>query len=462
MLLRRWEAVRGPRRRRDLAAGEGPGGPGLGDSHRPGVGWCHRPGPPASGDGRSGAGVRRPGRIGRWPGRRACATCRGPGRPVRQPQQAAGQAPTAHHVERPVVPAAHQTRAHRDVQQRDDRQQHSAAPLQVGQEKKGCTAVADGGGGRVARGIETGLARQRTGRSRPVEERLERDDEGGDRGHGERGGQRRQPPTGHAPAPPEPGCVTDRGHQYGQRHHCVAQIGKEPGGGGREGGRTGNGTVQPPVELAQRTTRGHLPRTQPQQCGETAQSEEPERHGRKTERSGSEDDRATSEHHGRTGSSRRPRNRGGGSGAAAGIGVPHAPGGLGRAAIRSVRRSGARGSSGVPDGTAAPMLGKHRLGVARSSLRAGYFSHLQKRYGSYAPCDRWITHPSSASHIFFTMLGSAFTPLPAPLGVQAGSLMPAPVGVPADPMRTPAGRNGASRVGRVGTGCHGRRRAQGQ
>ena len=55
------------------------------------------------------------------------------------------------------------------------------------------------------------------------------------------------------------------------------------------------------------------------------------------------------------------------------------------------------------EGTAGSELGKRRLGIARSPLRAGCFSHLQKPYGSEAPPDSRITRPPSAPHIFFTL-----------------------------------------------------------
>ncbi|GGU45538.1 hypothetical protein GCM10010211_06760 [Streptomyces albospinus] len=96
------------------------------------------------------------------------------------------------------------------------------------------------------------------------------------------------------------------------------------------------------------------------------------------------------------------RNRGGGSGTAALTGVPRAPGGLGRADIRSVRIPGAIGSGVVREGTARSKPGKRRPGVTRSPLRAGCFSHLPKPYGTgSAPVSR-ITWPPLPPHIFFT------------------------------------------------------------
>ncbi|GGN50910.1 hypothetical protein GCM10012285_40330 [Streptomyces kronopolitis] len=86
-------------------------------------------------------------------------------------------------------------------------------------------------------------------------------------------------------------------------------------------------------------------------------------------------------------------------------GVPRAPGGMGRADIRSVRIPGvpcARGSGVVREGTAWPELGKRRPGVARSPLRAGCFSHLQKPYGTGTAPDSRITRPPWPPHIFFT------------------------------------------------------------
>ncbi|GAA3390243.1 hypothetical protein GCM10017752_18030 [Streptomyces roseoviridis] len=91
--------------------------------------------------------------------------------------------------------------------------------------------------------------------------------------------------------------------------------------------------------------------------------------------------------------SRPPRNRGGGSGAVVVTGLPRAPGGVGRAAIRSVRSSGAQGSSGVREGTVRAGLGR---------LRPGCFSHLRKPYGTRKGTDSRIAIPPSAPHSFFT------------------------------------------------------------
>ncbi|GHG05396.1 hypothetical protein GCM10018791_17270 [Streptomyces zaomyceticus] len=91
--------------------------------------------------------------------------------------------------------------------------------------------------------------------------------------------------------------------------------------------------------------------------------------------------------------SRPPWNRGGGSRAAEGIGSPRAPGGVGRAAVRSVRSPGARGSGGVRDGTVWAGLGR---------LRPGCFSHLQKPYVREEGTDSRKRIPPSAPHRVFT------------------------------------------------------------
>ncbi|CUM38125.1 hypothetical protein BN2537_5215 [Streptomyces venezuelae] len=91
--------------------------------------------------------------------------------------------------------------------------------------------------------------------------------------------------------------------------------------------------------------------------------------------------------------SRPPWNRGGGSRAAEGIGLPRAPGGVGRAAIRSVRSPGARSSSGVRRGAVWAGLGM---------LRPGCFSHLQKPYAREEGADSGMGIPPSAPHRVFT------------------------------------------------------------
>ncbi|GGN76726.1 hypothetical protein GCM10011579_058170 [Streptomyces albiflavescens] len=75
---------------------------------------------------------------------------------------------------------------------------------------------------------------------------------------------------------------------------------------------------------------------------------------------------------------RPPRNRGGSSEAAVLIGMPRAPGGLGRATVRSVRRTGAGSSGCVREGTTRAKLGRPRPGVTHSPLWAGCISHLGK------------------------------------------------------------------------------------
>ncbi|BDM71892.1 hypothetical protein HEK616_53790 [Streptomyces nigrescens] len=148
---------------------------------------------------------------------------------------------------------------------------------------------------------------------------------------------------------------------------------------------TGDAPPEPLVVRAQRTVRRHLPG----EHGEQQRAEE--QHGPSGERARKK--------------VRPPRNRGGGSEAAALTGVPRAPGGMGRADIRSVRIPGAplaRGTGFVREGTAWPEPGKRRPGVARSPLRAGCFSHLQKPYGTGSGPDSRITRPPSAPHIFFT------------------------------------------------------------
>ncbi|GAA2462958.1 hypothetical protein GCM10010433_77020 [Streptomyces pulveraceus] len=54
------------------------------------------------------------------------------------------------------------------------------------------------------------------------------------------------------------------------------------------------------------------------------------------------------------------------------------------------------------EGTARTALGKLRPGIARSPLRAGCFSHLQKPYGRRWGTDSGKRIPPSAPHTFFT------------------------------------------------------------
>ena len=99
---------------------------------------------------------------------------------------------------------------------------------------------------------------------------------------------------------------------------------------------------------------------------------------------------------------RPPRNRGGGSGAAVRIGTSRAPGGLGRATVRSVRRSRAGGSGCVREGTTRSKLGRPRPDVTHSPLWAGCISHLGRTYDRGWAEDRPQGRMSSTSHTFFT------------------------------------------------------------
>lgn len=99
---------------------------------------------------------------------------------------------------------------------------------------------------------------------------------------------------------------------------------------------------------------------------------------------------------------RPPRNRGGGSGAAVRTGTSRAPGGLGRATVRSVRRSRASGSGCVREGTTRSKLGRPRPDVTHSPLWAGCISHLGRTYDRGGAQDRPWGRMSSTSHTFFT------------------------------------------------------------
>ncbi|MBW8700483.1 hypothetical protein MBT84_12825 [Streptomyces sp. MBT84] len=108
---------------------------------------------------------------------------------------------------------------------------------------------------------------------------------------------------------------------------------------------------------------------------------------------------------------------GGGSEAAVRIGVPPAPGGLGRAAVRSVRRSRAGGSGFVREGTTRSKLGRPRPDVTHSPLWVGCFSHLGRTYGRENGSDSRKGVLPSTSHTFFTP-----SDLRGPSGGDAGGL----------------------------------------
>ncbi|GAA3779336.1 hypothetical protein GCM10023083_14760 [Streptomyces phyllanthi] len=137
------------------------------------------------------------------------------------------------------------------------------------------------------------------------------------------------------------------GHdRYGDRD--IAEVGEEV----RETVPVDEGVAEAFVHAGEGPADDDLPGDQCEQEGRKTQETEEEEEGR------------------------RPRNRGGSSGAAVRIGVPRAPGGLGRAAIRSVRRFGAGSSGCVREGTTRAKLGRPRPGVTHSPLWAGCISHL--------------------------------------------------------------------------------------
>ncbi len=216
----------------------------------------------------------------------------------------------------------------------------------------------------MAGGVVAGRLRQRT---LPVGPQLERDDEHGDRRHGQDRVQRR------------PAVPAQPGHEGGARHHGdgdlhVAEVGEEVGQ--RGGPPSGQRRSEPLVGAEQRAVGHHLPGDQRED-------------GQQRGHPGKEKDRP-------------PGNWGECSGVAGLTGVPRAPGGVGRATVRSVRSSGARCSSGVRGGTAGTVLGEPRPGVTRSSLRAGCFSHLWKPYVRGEWADRGHGNPPWPPHTFFT------------------------------------------------------------
>ncbi|GGT50063.1 hypothetical protein GCM10014713_50210 [Streptomyces purpureus] len=214
----------------------------------------------------------------------------------------------------------------------------------------------------MARGVVAGRLGQR---ALPVEQQLQRDDQRRYEDHGQARAER-------LAAPPAPQRVRQRADQDGQGDVEVAEIGAEFGEPPRA---TADELVGDPfVQPGEGAADGDLP---------GGESEEKPAQGEKE-------------------ISRPPRNRGGGSEAAALTGAPRAPGGVGRAAVRSVRSSGTGGPGGVREGTIRAMLGRPRPEVARSLLRAGCFSHLQKPYGREEGTDSRISIPPSAPHNLFT------------------------------------------------------------
>ncbi len=218
---------------------------------------------------------------------------------------------------------------------------------------------------RVTRGE---VARRLCQRPLAVRPQLERYDERRDGGHGQ------DRVHGRASVVPQPGDE-DRARQYGDGDLHVAQIGEEV----RERSRTASRQLQaePFVGIQQRAVGQHLP-------GDHEEERE-QRSGRRNEKN------------------RPPGNRGDCSEVAGRTGLPRAPGGVGRAAIRSVRSPGARSSSGVRDGTAGTALGELRPGIARSPLRAGCFSHLGKPYVRGRRRRKWQRYPAIApAHLLHT------------------------------------------------------------
>jgi hypothetical protein len=173
---------------------------------------------------------------------------------------------------------------------------------------------------------------------------FEWDDHGRDQGHDHGGSGRFQPPAVRTGGAGAPGDVPEDGREDRHGDRDVAEVGEDFG----DAVRADQGAAEAFVRAGEGAVGGDLPGDQDEEEGREAEEE-----------------------------GRPPRNRGGSSEAAVQIGMPRAPGGLGRATVRSVRRSGAGSSGCVREGTTRAKLGRPRPGVTHSPLWAGCISHLE-------------------------------------------------------------------------------------